>query len=196
MLARHVPHIALTLALAGATLVCAEPPGLRDQMPEQQFRELGLHKLSAPELQALEQWIAEQWIAEQVVPEPGLVESESTAPAVLIDSAPSKVEATGTTAATTPPVVDSLPEDFGLIVKPTAAEDARKLYATVLEPFNGWQGKTIFKLDNGQIWKQRGAGKYNYRGDDNRVVITKNAWGFYEMRLQSVDRAAGVKRLK
>ena len=102
----------------------------------------------------------------------------------------------GATAATVAEVASSVPADFGLIVKPTEAEDARQLHATVLEPFSGWQRKTIFNLDNGQMWQQRSAGKYQYRGDDNRVVISKNNWGFYELQLVAVDRSIGVKRLK
>ena len=43
---------------------------------------------------------------------------------------------------------------------------------------------------------QRSSGRHTYTGDDNRVVISKNAMGFYEMRLLDADRSVGVKRIK
>jgi hypothetical protein len=152
MFARHTPHLALTLMLVAVTPVGAESSGLRDQMHEQQFRELGLHKLSAPELQALEQWITEKTEAA-----PLRIQSATPAPATLLDPAPAQAstpnKATATTTTTAAAAVaaatDNTPEEFGFIPKPTAAEDATELHTTVLEPFSGWQGKTIFKLDNG-----------------------------------------------
>lgn len=75
-------------------------------------------------------------------------------------------------------------------------EERFKLHATVKEPFKGWSGKTVFYLDNGQVWRQRVSGRYTYMGEDNRVVISKNRLGFYEMRLVDADRSVGVKRVK
>lgn len=75
-------------------------------------------------------------------------------------------------------------------------EERFQLHATVKEPFRGWSGKTLFYLDNGQVWKQRTSGRHTYTGDDNRVVISQNRFGFFEMRLLAVDRSVGVKRVK
>ena len=78
--------------------------------------------------------------------------------------------------------------DFGLPEPKAEPRETAELHARVLEPFNGWSGKTLFRLDNGQLWKQRAAGKYNFRGEDTRVVISKNGFGFYELRLLAADR--------
>lgn len=90
----------------------------------------------------------------------------------------------------------ALEQNFGLPDPLDEAEAAYQLRASVKEPFRGWSGKTVFYLDNGQVWKQRTSGRHTYTGDDNRVVISQNRMGFFEMRLIAVDRAVGVKRLK
>jgi hypothetical protein len=95
-----------------------------------------------------------------------------------------------------PAATAALEKNFGLPEPVDELEAAYQLQASVKEPFRGWSGKTVFYLDNGQIWKQRISGRHTYTGDDNRVVISQNQMGFYEMRLLAVDRAVGVKRLK
>lgn len=68
--------------------------------------------------------------------------------------------------------------------------------ASIKPPFKGWTGDTVFYLDNGQIWKQRVDGRYQYSGDDTRVSITKGFFGNYNMKLLSAGKSIGVKRVK
>lgn len=61
--------------------------------------------------------------------------------------------------------------------------------------FNGWEGETIFKLCNGQIWQQSEYAytyEYAYRPD---VVIYKTSSG-YRMKVQDVEETIGVTRIK
>lgn len=77
-----------------------------------------------------------------------------------------------------------------------AEEREIEIAAKLMPPFEGWSGKTVFKLDNGQVWRQRKGGKLNYRGDDYRVVISKNLFGFWEMKHIDTGLIVGVKRIK
>lgn len=79
-----------------------------------------------------------------------------------------------------------------------AKEREIQIAANVLPTFQGWSGKTVFRLDNGQAWQQRnsGGGKFRYRGDSSEVVISKNMFGFWEMKHPESGRQVGVKRLK
>ncbi len=95
-----------------------------------------------------------------------------------------------------PATAAELEKNFGLPEPPDEQEAAYQLHASILEPFRGWSGKTVFYLDNGQVWKQRSSGRHTYTGDDNRVVISQNRLGFYDMHLIAVDRSIGVKRVK
>jgi hypothetical protein len=61
--------------------------------------------------------------------------------------------------------------------------------------FNGWEGETIFKLQNGQIWQQASyAYRYHYAYAP-KVLIYSSGSG-YMMRVDGIDQAIAVKRLK
>lgn len=68
--------------------------------------------------------------------------------------------------------------------------------AKVLPAFRGWSGKTVFHLDNGQVWQQRIAGSMRYSGDDSTVVITQNLFGKYVLEHVDSGRAIGVRRIR
>lgn len=84
----------------------------------------------------------------------------------------------------------------------TTSEEVRaavpefRLEARIVPPFSGWSGQTLFRLDNGQVWRQRIKGRYMFSGDDTRVVITRNLLGFYNMTLVSTGRAVGVEPVR
>ena len=54
--------------------------------------------------------------------------------------------------------------------------------ARLVGDFKGWTGKTVFKLDNGQVWRQRSASTYRYKGADTRVRFEQNWMGGWEMK--------------
>ena len=69
--------------------------------------------------------------------------------------------------------------------------------STILPPFKGWNGKTRFKLENGQIWEQRRRGNFVYSGPDKpEVRITKNFMGFYRMEIVESGKSVQVQRVK
>ena len=73
---------------------------------------------------------------------------------------------------------------------------AHVISANIKPPFDGWDGKTVFYLDNGQVWRQRLDGRMAYSGEDTAVEIKKNFLGFYKMRHIASDRSVGVSRIK
>jgi len=61
--------------------------------------------------------------------------------------------------------------------------------------FTGWEGETIFKLLNGQIWQQSSyAYKYKYAYSP-KVLIYKSG-ATYRMKVDGVDTEISVRRLK
>src|SRR5688572_24536844 len=61
--------------------------------------------------------------------------------------------------------------------------------------FTGWDGETIFKLQNGQIWQQASyAYRYNYAYSP-RVLIYRSG-AVYKMKVDGVDSEISVRRLK
>jgi hypothetical protein len=178
------------MALASATAVGDwddDGSGLEGIMGPEQYEAAGLHKLTESERRALYLWLRERgWMAPTSPAAP-----PGDGQAAALSGVPEQVEGSG--AVQSPDEA----ENFGFPEPPPDPLDNREaLRASVLQPFRGWDGKTVFHLDNGQVWQQRRSGRFTYRGDDTRVVITKNSWGFYELRLIDADRSVGVKRLK
>ena len=62
--------------------------------------------------------------------------------------------------------------------------------------FKGWWGKTVFRLDNGEVWQQRHNNKYSITLESPQVEIKRNLFGFYEMTIVETGRRVGVTRLK
>lgn len=61
--------------------------------------------------------------------------------------------------------------------------------------FSGWDGETIFKLANGQIWQQASyAYKYHYAYSP-KVLIYRSGAGF-RMKVDGVDGEIAVRQLK
>ena len=176
----------LMASICSSTLAVAQAPAQSTcdanlSFPAKVYDSAGLEKLSEAEQKLLLDWIRQlNCEAIAVEHQPG-----SSAAAVSAKEAGTKEQKQDPTAEI---------ENFGI---PMPAHDNTKtLQAAVKEPFRGWSGKTVFYLDNGQVWKQRVSGKYTYGGDDNRVEISQNRWGFFEMRLVAADRSVGVSRVK
>ena len=182
--------------------------GLESLMTPEQYRQAGLHKLNEQERAALYQWLRDHRgdipVASVEAPVNEVApEAAAVAPAVAVtpvaastDAAPAPASETAVAAGNEASAA-TVEEHFGLPEPPQEApEDRFQLHASVKEPFKGWSGKTVFYLDNGQVWRQRASGRYTYMGEDNRVVISKNSWGFYELRLVDADRSIGVKRVR
>ena len=63
--------------------------------------------------------------------------------------------------------------------------------------FNGWSGETIFRLENGQVWRQRLSGRYSYKGPPNpEISIGRNFMGFYMMTVVETGKKVGVKLVR
>jgi hypothetical protein len=89
-----------------------------------------------------------------------------------------------------------LPNDAGAENDRNRETDADSLIETqIAGDFSGWEGETIFKLANGQIWQQtQYAYTYHYAYRP-KVVIFKSGGG-YQMQVEGVDSKVGVTRLK
>ncbi len=67
--------------------------------------------------------------------------------------------------------------------------------STISGEFNGWEGETIFKLDNGQIWQQAEYDytySYSYRPD---VTIYQTSSGC-RLKVEDEEETIIVKRIK
>jgi hypothetical protein len=61
--------------------------------------------------------------------------------------------------------------------------------------FNGWEGKTIVKLMNGQIWQQTEYHYHYHYAYMPKVLVYRSGSG-YKMKVDGVEKAVGVERLR
>ena len=72
-----------------------------------------------------------------------------------------------------------------------------ELLSRIRGDFRGWSGETIFRLENGQIWRQRLQSRHAYTGPPNpEVRITRNWMGFYKLTLVETGKGVGVKLVR
>ena len=78
------------------------------------------------------------------------------------------------------------------------AVQEQEIVSTIVSPFDGWSGNTVFTLANGQVWQQRRQSKYAYTGSSAapEVRITRNFMGFYSMELLETGAKVLVRRVK
>lgn len=78
-----------------------------------------------------------------------------------------------------------------------AATESRELVTRITGEFSGWSGKTLFRLANGQVWRQRLRGRHRYSGPPNpEVKIDRNALGFFRLTLVESGQSIGIKRVR
>lgn len=106
-------------------------------------------------------------------------------------------EAAGAPAATAAAPTATVPtpkEEFGLELKREAEIDS--ISANVVGGFAGWGADTVFELDNGQVWQQSAAGRFEYAGPDRRVTIRRAAFGSFLLSPEGLNRTVRVQRIK
>jgi len=64
------------------------------------------------------------------------------------------------------------------------------------DEFEGWDGETVFKLANGQIWQQKEYAYTYHYAYRPKVLIYRSQAGGWKMKVDGVERAIGVERLK
>lgn len=78
---------------------------------------------------------------------------------------------------------------------PTTASAPAVIETQIEGEFQGWSGDTIFKLANGQIWQQSSYA-YTYHYAYRPKILIYKAGAVYQMKVDGVDDAIQVKRLK
>ncbi len=141
------------------------PPNIKSLMTPEDYKESGLERLTETEREHLSEWVERYREGAVIGP--------------VVHKKPSQM--------TEEEKVEAKKEEE--IKKPS------EIVAKVLPAFRGWTGKTIFRLDNGQVWQQRQSGRLLYDGTDSTVTITKNMLGKYVLRHEDTGRGIGVMRI-
>ncbi len=141
---------------------------LQEQMTGKEFNAAGLEKLSPQELDELNSWIRRHSLATLAV-------------------APSKAATTEAASS----------EDSRGLKSDDKDEDTSTITSKLVGTFSGWDGQTVFKLENGMIWAQTSKKKFHTKEIENPVVtIEHGMFGSWRLRVEGVDEECRVKRIQ
>ena len=84
----------------------------------------------------------------------------------------------------------------GLVSGDSSPKAPSVIEAHIVGDVSSWDGNARFKLDNGQIWAQRGSERGSAMLSSPAVVIKKNFFGFYVMTLVPSGHKIRVTRVK
>lgn len=142
---------------------------LEEQMTGKEFQAAGLEKLSASELTALNAWIRNRSLATLNAPKAGTGKAYSGPEGDMrgFDSEQSK-KAERTT-----------------------------ITSKIVGKFTGWDGQTIFTLENGMIWEQSDKDKFYVKEMENPVVnIEPGMFSTWRLSVEGHDNECKVKRIQ
>ena len=181
--------LALGLSISSAA-DDVEAPEIQTLMAPDDFSASGLDKLTDSERAHLSDWVARyREGAIKGPPVPGKQREEAAAEAARETTDVAAEDAgQGTT--------DEYPGSYRTEEQKTKDSEVKyELVAKIVPSFRGWSGKTVFTLDNGQVWRQRTPGSLRYSGSDATVIITQNIIGKFKMKHLDTGRSVGVRRI-
>ena len=146
---------------------------LEEQMTGEEFEAAGLDKLTQQELDALNGWIRRR----------SLATLDAVTPAATA----------GAAAAVGPPAA----EDRRGLKGEDEDEDRTPISSRIVGKFSGWDGQTVFKLENGMIWAQTDKDKFYIKEVENpAVLIDPKLFGSWRLSVEGHDAECRVERIQ
>lgn len=141
---------------------------LQEQMTGKEFDAAGLEKLSPQELDELNAWIRKHSLATLAI-------------------TPSKTNTAASTSS----------DDSRSLKSEDKGEDTSTITSKLVGKFNGWDGQTVFKLENGMIWAQASKKKFHTKEIENPVVVIEHGmFGRWYLSVEGIDEDCRVKRIQ
>jgi|GEM_PF-245191 len=162
---------------------------VRDVMSARQFHATGLDALNPEQVTAFNTWLASYTHSAAAagansasVPVPAVVPA-APLPAAPVIPAPAPSAANKT-------------DDFGkTMLTPDTRAEPERIESNIVGRFKGWSGTTVFRLANGQVWRQAASGYFETNLQDPPVVIKRLTIG-YLLTLPNVGDTVFVVRVK
>lgn len=89
----------------------------------------------------------------------------------------------------------ALPTTAAALLYSTPAAAQSVIETRIDGEFQGWQGETVVKLQNGQIWVQTEY-HYSYLYAYSPQIIVYQSSGGWKMQVEGMDKAVGVRLLR
>ncbi|MCZ6559779.1 MAG: hypothetical protein O6931_02670 [Gammaproteobacteria bacterium] len=93
--------------------------------------------------------------------------------------------------------VSSYQDLFGL-ENQAANKGIKKLSSRIINDFDGWDGRTVFRLENGQVWMQKDVNSsLSWRGSSHPIAtIKRKSFNSYLLSVEGVNKSVRVTRVK
>ncbi|RFF26954.1 MULTISPECIES: hypothetical protein [unclassified Wenzhouxiangella] len=169
--------IRLSIALIALAFCAASPAQdtfstLEERMTGEEYMETGLHKLNEEELAALNEWIRERSLTEEEARE-----LNQRRAAGGDDASAAATDRRG------------LPDSDD--------DDERPIKSRIVGTYEGWDGDTVFELENGMVWEQAESGTYHVAPKESPAVeIRPGMFGSWQMIVEGQNRRLKVERIK
>lgn len=146
---------------------------LEEQMTGKDFNAAGLEKLTPQELAALNAWIRSRSLATLDTPKAG-----------------SGVAYSGQAAG-----ADG--DTRGFETEQARNADRSTITSRIVGTFTGWDGQTVFTLENGMIWEQADKDKFYIKAIENPVVtIEPGAFRTWKLSVEGYSSDCRVERIQ
>jgi hypothetical protein len=164
--------VLLFLSVTLSALAAGGFSTLEEQMTGKEFSAAGLNKLSQQELDVLNDWLRRHSVATIDTP---------TVSAEVADSG------------TDQPELKSEDEDED----EDEDDDRSTITSKLVGTFDGWDGQSVFELENGQIWAQTSKSKWHTSEVENPVaVIEPGMFGTWRLHIEGFKKDCRVKRIQ
>jgi hypothetical protein len=148
--------------------------GLQAEMSADEQRATGVGGLSETELGALNQWLRERFNQMQETVSAEVRASDAMEREAEIERRVAVEVKAQTKSAVSEKTLDD------------------EFEAEIVSPFSGWSGGAVFRLSNGQTWRQRNTAVYRHRGTDTRVRLVRGYFGLWRMVVLSSGVSVSV----
>ncbi|MEX0899110.1 MAG: hypothetical protein WD081_00300 [Gammaproteobacteria bacterium] len=174
--------LAAGLAFAGAAHAGRDvPSALKPYMTQDEYRAAGLHKLNPAELAQFQAWFVRT------------VEGHEAPP----------VAAQAPTPVTPDQAADDVPRRAGRteserLFGNEQMKNVSEITARIDGTFEGWDGPTRFRLENGQTWETVGELRFTPLAPipNAQVTIRRGAFNSYRMQVEGYNRWIQVTRIE
>lgn len=174
-----VALLALGLSLP---LMAAEFRGLEREMSPADRARTGVDQLNAEQRAALDAWLQQRF---------GSAPAASSAPASAATSA-----APAAAPASSAMDARAALSDASQIGFTHYTGKREEFSARIVGSFRGWSGRTLFRLDNGQVWQQSESGSYDLTLENPEVRLRPKAMGSWMLVLKHNNRGVRVRRVE
>jgi hypothetical protein len=161
--------VILSLILPLSVIAAEGFSSLEEQMSGKEFTATGLGKLTPEELEALNNWIRRHSVATLDQPKGGSYTADA----------------------------DTEEDQRGFKNKNDSKEDRSAITSRVKGSFRGWDGNTVFALENGMIWEQADKEKFYVKEVQNpEITITPGMFGTWRLSMVGHNSACRVERIQ